>query len=40
MPGTMSLKMTKIHFKRPVKQRRRRKRRGKIKRVKEKGKRK
>lgn len=27
MPGTMSLKMTKIHFKRPVKQRRRRKRR-------------
>jgi hypothetical protein len=41
MPGTVSLKMTKIHFKRPVKQSRRRKRRGKMKRVKEeKGKRK
>jgi len=25
MPGTVSLKMTKIHLKRPVKQRRRRK---------------
>jgi len=37
----MSIKMTKIHFKRPVKQRRGRKRRGKMKRVKEeKGKRK
>jgi hypothetical protein len=34
MPGTVSLQMTKVPFKRPVKQRRR-KRSGKMKRVKE-----
>jgi hypothetical protein len=40
MPGTMSLKMTKIHFKRPIKQWKR-KRSRKMKRAKEeKGKRK